>query len=311
MAMGGQFTLMAYPQPFLSMEEVETCFLKAEKEVARIENLFTEFRESEITKINNSAGKHPVVIDQEVFDLILYSLELSKDTKGVFDITHASYNRAFRDSVIGQKALTDEEVNQFRKLMDYSQVELNLENLTIFFKNPDLKIGLGGIGKGYAVDRVYQQLLGEGLINFCVNGNGDIRVHAHKSAPRPWRIGIRNPFSKDQNKNAGFIEIYNGSVSTSGSYFQNNNAGDPLRDHHILSKRNLRNISVTVSATIFAETCTESDSLGTFAMAMPPLEAIQYFNKAKIKAILIDDSGKTHLSKMALSSHYQNTSPAP
>lgn len=309
--MGGAFNLMAYPQPFLSREDVRECFYLAENEVHRIENLLTEFRPSEVTRINEYAGHGPLRIDEEVFNLIHYSIQLSQQTHGIFDITHASYNKAFRESVNNNRPLTETEIIRYKDLMNYKFIVLDDANLTIQFKNPGIKIGLGGIGKGYAVDRVYLQLLSNGLINFCVNGNGDIRVHAHKTAPRPWRIGIRNPFAKEQTKNAGYIELYNGSVSTSGSYVQNNPAGDPLRDHHILSHRNLKHSSVTLSATVFAETCTESDSLGTYAMAVPPFEAIHFFNEAQVKAILIDDSGKTHLSKMALKAHQQSSALAP
>ena len=168
--------------------------------------------------------------------------------------------------------------------------------MTIYLPYKDQKVGLGGIGKGYAVDIAFDYLKNKVLVNYSVNGSGDMRVHSHQNAPRPWSIGIRYPLSHNKNQSAGLVQIVNGSVSTSGSYIQNKN--NSHTDHHIVSK--YKSKKIPISSTVIGETCLETDVWATIAMALSIEESLKLLNREGLQGVLIDNQGQTHLTKKAL-----------
>ena len=294
--MGASFSYKAYPQSHLNTDQVLEVFHEAHTEVQRIEEKFTDFKDSPFNKINDLAGERPCPVDDEIMNLILKAFEISKLSDGRFDITFASVGHRWRHYRKMNTPFPEEERKELEKLVNYKLIEMDHSQNTIFLPHKDMRIGLGGIGKGYAVDAAFSIFQKNRMENFYINGSGDIRVHSSKDAPRKWKIGIRNPFHKDPNVSAGLIQLANHSVSTSGSYVQFNPAD--TEDHHIIQKEK-RSLNI-VSATVIHDTCLMTDTLGTILMAMGPLEAISFCNKLDISCILIDESGKSHLSALAV-----------
>lgn len=299
-AMGGQFIYRAYPQPYRSFSEVEELFHLAHKEVLRIEKTYTEFHPSELTRVNDFAGKGAYQVSEEFFELLMQSNDYYKKSQGVFDPTYASYLTRWRESVSEGVPLSKLEKIKLKSLVNFSKVKLDSRKQTISIPHPDMKIGLGGIGKGYAVDRAYLKLREEGLVNFSVNGSGDMRVHSHEDAPRPWKIGIRNPFTKNPNQSAGLIQLAQGSVSTSGSYIQKRKGDETGKDHHIVHRYKDSKAPPPVSTTIVGESCMDTDVWGTISMAVEIPVGLQLLNQNDICGVLIDQSGKTHLTNKAM-----------
>ncbi|WP_127716342.1 FAD:protein FMN transferase [Halobacteriovorax sp. HLS] len=291
-AMGGTFTYKGYLESSMSKEKAIALFKDAHNEVLRIEKKFTEFAPSLITKINDSAGCDKVSIDDELIYLLEKSGDYFKKSKGLFDPTYASYLSVWRQ----KEKLGLLEKHRLKALVDFSRVQINLDDKTIYLPFKDQKIGLGGIGKGYAVDRAFNFLKENGFRNFSVNGSGDMRVHSSENAPRKWKVGIRNPFSMDSSKSAGIVQIANGSVSTSGSYIQNKN--DNLRDHHIVAKQ--YDETIPVSVTVVADTCMDTDVWATISMAQGIADSLKSLNEQNIFGVLIDSSGTSHLSNKAM-----------
>lgn len=291
-AMGGSFVYQTYYNGKFSRGQIESLFKEAHTEVLRIEKKFTEFAPSLITRINEYAGVSEVEIDDELIYLLDKSENYFKKSKGIFDPTYASYLSVWRK----KEKLGLIEKLKLKTLVDYSKVIVNKEKKTLFLPYKDQKIGIGGIGKGYAVDRAFKFLKNKGVRNFSINGSGDMRVHSSEDAPRKWKIGIRNPFSKDRNKSAGIVQISNGSVSTSGSYIQNKN--NSFKDHHIVSK--YENDTVPVSATIIGDNCMETDVWATISMAQEISSSIKILNEQSMFGVLIDSTGRSHLSDKAL-----------
>jgi thiamine biosynthesis lipoprotein len=284
-AMGSRFYLRCYPQNHLSKEDCLDLFHGAESEVNRIENLLTEFKESPFNEINKNAGQQPVVVCDEIFQLINKCQKLSEETQGLFDITSSTLIYHHKIAQRKKIKLKGEEVKKLKALVNYKTIELNNEKQTVFLPNINQRIGLGGIGKGYAVDRVYELLKSSGMYNFYINGSGDIRVHSHSEAPRKWRIGLQNPFNT---KNIiGLIQIAMGAVATSGSYKQQG---------HIFSKKHQE----LVSTTVLADTAEQADTLGTVLMNMKKESAITLLDEKNLAGIVIDREGKSYLSKKAL-----------
>lgn len=291
-AMGGRFIYQIYNNGDFSSNVLESLFKEAHAEVLRIEEKYTEFAPSLITEINQCAGLNEVLIDDE----LIYLLEKCKDyfekSNGLFDPTYASYLSVWRK----KEKLGLIEKHKLKALVDFTKVTINKERKTIFLPFKDQKIGIGGIGKGYAVDRAFDFLKSEGMTNFSVNGSGDMRVHSSDNAPRRWKIGIRNPFSKDRSKSAGIVQVVNGSVSTSGSYIQNKK--NSFKDHHIISKYS--SDIVPVSATVVGDSCMDTDVWATISMTQEISSGIKILNEQNLFGVLIDSSGHSHLSNKAL-----------
>jgi thiamine biosynthesis lipoprotein len=284
-AMGGEFLYRGWPQPHFSFKEVKELFQEAHQDVLRIETKFTEFHKSDLTPINENAGKAAVEVDDEMYFLLEKSFEYYKKSNGLFDPTYATYMSRVRS-----EELSESEKERLRSLVNFSNVSFDRKEKTIFLPHKDMKIGFGGIGKGYAVDCAHDFLKNSGVVNFSVNGSGDMRVHSLPDAPRLWKIGIQNPFSKNRNQSAGLIQIREGSVSTSGTYVQG---------HHILVENKTIEETRPISTTVFGETCIDTDVWGTISMAVDIKKGLRLLNEMNLFGVLIDQMGKTHLTNRA------------
>ncbi|WP_419168065.1 FAD:protein FMN transferase [Halobacteriovorax sp.] len=301
-AMGGEFQLLCFPQTHLSKHDVISIFKKAEEEVHRIQAKLTDFCDSPFNRVNDFAGIKPVKVDNEIFNLVKRSLQISKASKGVFDISFASVGHIWRKAKNDGRTLSFLERTQAQAHIDYRKIKLNHLTKTIYLPHEQMRIGLGGIGKGYAVDYVYEFLKKEGIINFYVNGSGDIRVHSHNSAPRPWRIGIRNPLSKDSSKSIGVIQLSKGSVASSGGYIHFNEHEKNQADHHIINPKNGCSNDEIIATTVIADDAITSDTTATILMNLCVKDALLYLNKHKFIGFIIDKYGQSHLSQKALKS---------
>ncbi len=259
-AMGGTFELSCFPQNLFTRPEVQVLFERAQKEVARIEDLLTHFRPSPFNRINEMAGIAPVAVDTEILSVLQRAQDFSRETGGPFDISFASPEPSYRD---------------------YRKIRVDEKACTVFLPHPGMKIGLGGIGKGYAVDRAFELLRAEGLVNFSVNGSGDVRVHSHYTAPRPWRIGVRNPFSPDPARAAGFVTLAEGAVATSGDY---------VNPDHVVNPKTGLPAKEVISATVVD---VGADTKATLLMLLGRDGALEYLRKHNLKGGVITADGKS------------------
>lgn len=303
--MGGQFELLTYCSNENLWTKIEEVLLDAEKEVARVESLLTDFKESEFNQINEFAGLRPVKVCREIIDVIKKAIDISIKSNGVFDISYASLGHAWRIAKADGRVLSNTERLELLNYINYRDIILNESESTVFLPHRKMKIGLGGIGKGYAVDQVYDLLIERGLQNFFINGAGDIRVHSAKDSPRPWRVGIKNPFSKDLDKTVGYLKLKEGSVASSGGYIKNNSEINFPNDHHIVNPKDGHSSSEIIASTVYSSTALESDTTATLLMNLNVPQALEYLNHNKVYGFVIDNQGKTHLSNRAFENFAQ------
>lgn len=296
--MGGEFQFLSFAQSHLSKEEVAALFDEAYLEVKRIEEKFTDFKESYFNFINKEAGKSKVKVDEETIDLLKKSQEISVISNGIFDISFASIGHNWRMKKEKGEILDQEFIKLHLKYVNYKLIEIDEKNKTVFLPYSEMRIGLGGIGKGYAVDRVYDFFIRKGLYNFYINGSGDIRVHALESAPRAWRIGIRNPLSSDPKKAVGVIQLYNGAIASSGGYIHNVN-GDRFNNHIIHPKTGMSAREI-IGSSVIAENALIADTTATILMNCSREEAVEYMNDHKLFGVVFSKEGKSYLSEKAL-----------
>ena len=261
-------------------------------EMRRIDSTMSPYKkDSELSLINQQASKHPLKISTELFNLIQQSINISKISKGAFDITFASVGR-FYDYRKKIKP-TENQLSTNLKKINYKNIKLNKDDTTIFFTQTGTRIDLGGIAKGHAVDNAIKLLQQQGITQAMVSAGGDTRIIGDKGG-RPWYVGIRHP--RDKNKSAVVLPLSQTAISTSGDY-ERYFIKDDVRHHHIIkpstgdSARELRSVSILGSDS------TTVDALSTTVFILGLNKGMKLISKLpNTEAIVIDNNGLMHYS---------------
>jgi thiamine biosynthesis lipoprotein len=213
--MGNRFEITVVDD---DISHADICIDAAVEEIRRIEKLFTTFNESSQTNlINRNAGKAPVQVEREVFELIQRSKKISAITQGAFDITYGSIDKGLWNFDQTMTSLPDEKTaKQMVRLINYRNVVLDDQNCTVFLKEKGMRIGFGGIGKGYAAERAKSLLISKGIKSGIVNAAGDLTAWGFQPGGKPWTIGIADPNAARSAFSS--LDITNTSVATSGNY---------------------------------------------------------------------------------------------
>ena len=169
--------------------------VKAYQEMQRIENLLSCYKDSsEISAINREAGIHPVKVSYETLSMLKRADAYCKKYNGVFDVTIGPLSDLWgfsEDKVIVLPR--DQEIKELDKLVNYKNIVINEKDTTVFLKKKGMSIDLGGIAKGYAIDRGSAVLKENGITNFILNAGGDIYVSGTKDNDTQWKLGIKHP----------------------------------------------------------------------------------------------------------------------
>uniref|UniRef100_UPI0035B2E1DF FAD:protein FMN transferase n=1 Tax=Epilithonimonas sp. TaxID=2894511 RepID=UPI0035B2E1DF len=187
-------------------------------EIRRIEKLLTTFsEESQTNLINRNAGIRPVKVNWEIFDLIERSLRISRITDGYFDISYGGIDKSFWNFDREMKELPNPElIKDHLKLVNYQNIILDREMQTVFLKEKGMRIGFGGIGKGYAAEMAKQMLQNRGVTSGIVNASGDLTTWGNQADGKPWTVGIADPDNAKQP--ISYMNIKDMAVATSGNY---------------------------------------------------------------------------------------------
>jgi thiamine biosynthesis lipoprotein len=275
---------------------------EAIQEISRIEALLTTYNErSQTNQINANAGIRPVQVDAEVFALIQRSLRLSELTQGAFDITYGSIDKRLWNFDTTLTALPDPKTaRRLVRLIDYRNIQLNAAERSVFLKEKGMRIGFGGIGKGYAAERAKQLLRERGVDSGIVNAAGDLTTWGNQPTGNPWTIGIADP---DSHLLAGtrqafsYLTISNAAVATSGTYEKYALIGGKRYSHTIDPKTGYP-VSGIKSVTIIAPNAELADALATPVMVMGVRVGLDLINQMKtIACVIIDDTDVIYTSK--------------
>ncbi len=262
-------------------------------EMVNVDNNMSTYKpESEVSRVNADAAKAPMVISKELFDLLTTALEFSRITEGAFDITYASVG--FMYDFRAHKKPTDAEIESALPAVNYHHVVLDAKAHTVFFTQPGVRIDLGGIGKGYAVDRGIEILQAKGITHALVTAGGDSRIIGDRFG-KPWIVGIRHP--DDKSRVIAKIPLIDTAMSTSGDYERYFDE-DGVRYHHIIDPRTGKSASKVRSATILASNATRTDGLSKTAFVLGADEAMKIYEKLDdVDAILVTPDGRVLYSK--------------
>ncbi|HXB94577.1 MAG TPA: FAD:protein FMN transferase [Puia sp.] len=266
------------------------------REIQRIERLLTTFSEdSETALINVHAGQSPVEVTPETFALIERSIRISNLTQGAFDITYGSVDKSLWNFDTTMIRLPDVSKARERvRLIDYRKIMLDPEKHTVLLKEKGMRIGFGGIGKGYAAEKAKEVMKRMGVKSGVVNASGDLTAWGYRPGGQPWTIGIVNPNAVT--KVFSYLNITDMAVATSGNY-EKFVIIDGKRYSHTIDPHTGLPVTGIKSVTILCPNAEIADAMATPVMIMGIRAGLDMINQMNhIEAILIDDEDKIHTS---------------
>ena len=261
-------------------------------EAERIDRLMSTYKdESEISKINREAASNPVAAGDELFGLIQRSLDISVLTRGAFDITYDSVGQHydFRERQRPDRAVIESE----RSFIDYRLVTLDQRGGTVAFEKDGVRINLGGIAKGYVVERGIDLLRRRGIEHAIVTAGGDSRLLGDRRG-RPWMVGIRDP--REDGEVAISLPLVDEAISTSGDYERYFDE-DGVRYHHIIQPSTGEPASGVHSATVIGPDAVITDALSTSVFVMGVHQGLTLIGTLPdYESVVIDAEGRVYFS---------------
>jgi len=261
-------------------------------EIRRVEDLMTDWRPSPLTTLNESAGSEPVTVPPELARLIARGLDLGRLTEGAFDITYAGAGKLWDFKASPPKVPDSHALEAALAAVDYRRVKVDLEASTVLLPQ-GMRLGLGGIAKGYGVDRAMAVLLEHGVEHGMVSAGGDLKVLGRKF-DELWQIAIRHP--RDRERVLAILPVSNTCVMTSGDY-ERFFVHEGRRYHHILDPRTGLPATGCMSATVVAQDAAYADALATAMCVLGPERGLALVERLpRVEALLVGLDGKPHAS---------------
>ncbi len=291
--MGTRFEIIAVGS---NSKLAEESIQAAVDEITRIEKLISSWDpNSQTSEVNRNAGIKPVVVDHELFQLIKRSKKISELTDGVFDISFASLDQIWKFDGSMKELPTMEKLKESVSKINYNNIILDDKTSSVFLKNKGMKIGFGGIGKGYAANKAKKIMVELGIDNGVVNASGDLNSWGKQKDGNDWGIAITDP--NDKSKNIAWINICDKSIVTSGNYekFVSING---VNYTHIINPKTGMPVSETKSVTIISPDAELGDALSTSVFILGEKQGINLVNRLKnVECVLVNSGNEIVTSK--------------
>nr|WP_235828880.1 FAD:protein FMN transferase [Anaerosacchariphilus polymeriproducens] len=278
-------------------KHVDEVLLAAFQEVERLEGMLSRFiSNSEISKMNHLSGIGYQQVSSETYELLSNGVNFSKLSNGCFDITIGPLVDFWRQSKSNRTQPNHYELKSILPLVNFIDIEFDECKKTVALKKAGQSIDIGGIGKGYAADKVIEVFKKYGMESGFTNFGGNVAVMGVKPDNSPWNIGIRHP--RKENSIIGVVSVTDKSVVTSGDYqrYFIDNKGN--RYHHILNPcTGYPSESGLISVTVLADSSMEADALSTIIFISGLSNVKKYLNVFPgIEVILIDKELNVYIS---------------
>lgn len=269
-------------------------------EMRRIDASLSPFIEtSELSRVNRTAARAPVPVSRELATIVDKALWFSERSQGAFDITFASVGHLY--DYRKQQQPDEQQRQALLDAIDYHLIELDRDKSTLFFKDPRVQIDLGGIAKGYAVDRGAAILRRHSVEHGTVNAGGDSRILGDKRG-EPWIIGIKKPRGQrgdsPRDQAAIMLPLSDTAISTSGDYeryFIDTASG--RRVHHIINPDTGQSATGVVSVSVLGPGGFDTDPLSTTVFVLGVEQGLSLINRLPgFDCVIIDSRGQVHYS---------------
>ena len=275
--------------------DAEKAGKKAMKKMATIDQRANFYSvDSEITLLNGSAGKKPVPLSEDTFELLERALEIAELTNGAFEPTIGPLVQRWQRAKTDEELPSSVEIENLLQLIDYKKVVLDSDHLTAYLPEADMSIDLGAIAKGFAVEKGMKILMKAGIDSAMVRSGGNVYTIGEKPDGTSWRVGIRNPLQLDEK--IGYVEPQNQVVDTSGNYEQSFKINGKEYGH-IINPRTGYPAEGTASSTIIANSPSLADALSTAVFILGPEKGIALIEEIpETEVYIIDSNGSRYIS---------------
>lgn len=276
-------------------DEIERIAEDAFAEIQRVEGIMTSYRpDSYVSRINSGAGKRAIPVPDELYNLIEQSKSISLKTEGKLDISFAAMDSLWDFRKPNPTLPKKKDVAKITKLINYNNILTDSKRKTVRLAKAGMRIGLGAIAKGYAVDRAGEILKSRGISNFIVYGGGDLLVEGSKGG-LPWKVGIQHP--RDKMRYFAKLPLQGReAVVTTGDYekfFMLNGR----RYHHVLDPDTGFPAVGTTSVTIVAKSATFADAMATGVFVLGPEKGMALIeSEPDLEGVIVDSDFKTRVS---------------
>jgi thiamine biosynthesis lipoprotein len=291
--MGNNFEISVVAQDELwAFEKIDLAVV----EIQRIEKLLTTYNEqSETNLINRHAGVKPVNVSVETIQLIQRSIRISEITQGAFDISYGSVDKSLWNFDTTMQSLPDAATaKKMVRLINYKNIIVNTTDDTVLLREKGMRIGFGGIGKGYAAERAKYILKKEGVEAGIVNASGDLTTWGYQPDGTAWTIGIVHP--NFANTIFSYMNVTDMAVATSGNYEKFIMIKGKKFSHTINPRTGLP-VTGIKSVTIISPNAEIADAMATPVTIMGIEAGLAMINQIKqIEAIIIDDNNQLYTS---------------
>ncbi|MGB5419792.1 FAD:protein FMN transferase [Algibacter sp.] len=268
----------------------------AVQEITRIEKLISSWDpNSQTSLINKNAGIKPVVVDEELFNLIERAIKISQLTSGAFDISYASMDKVWKFDGTMTEMPSEASIKNSISKVGYKNIILDKNNFSVFLKLKGMKIGFGAIGKGYAADKAKSLLQEKDVESGIINASGDLNAWGKQPDGKDWMVAIVNPLNKE--KVFSWLPIHNSAVVTSGNYEKYVELNGILYSHIIDPRTGYPSTGI-LSVSIFTTSAEFADALATSVFVMGVDVGLDFINQLKgVECVIVDKNNKLHTSK--------------
>ena len=269
------------------------CIEVAFEQLRSIENLMSYQKDdSELTRINRNAAKGPVRVSESTFEVLQKALEFSELSDSAFDITVGPLVDLWRSAAEVNSVPTDAELREARSRVGFEKLILDANEMSVKFTVDGMKLDLGGIAKGYAIDKAVEAMQKYGASGAMVDVGGDIRCFGRPPGGKKyWLIGLQDPGETKEHIGEGktllVLKLTDAAVATSGGY-RRFALIEGKKYSHIIDTKTGSSSEGLASVTIISKNATDTDALATAVSVMGPDEGLKLIESlAEAEAILI------------------------
>ncbi|MHC4681992.1 MAG: FAD:protein FMN transferase [Planctomycetota bacterium] len=286
------------------------CIKAALEEIRRVDELMSDYkRDSEISRLNAEAAGRAVQVGESTYEVLQRSVAFSRLTGGAFDVTVGPLVELFRKAKDEHVAPAEEQIALARAKVGFEKLELDDQRRTVHFSVEGMRLDLGGIAKGYAIDKAIEAAQRCGATGAMVDIGGDVRCFGTPPKGREhWVIGVQDPNLAVEGLGGGglllTLRITDAAVATSGDY-QQLVLIEGKRYSHIMDRRSGSSAEGLSSVTIIADNATDADALATSVTVMGAEEGLALIEKLpRTEAILISSGPKYEITKTGGAGRY-------
>ena len=264
-------------------------------EMVRIENLISSWKkDSQTSWINRNSGRRPVVVDEELFLLIKRSLRISILTRGAFDISTTIARYFWNFNKKEGELPTEAQKKKILSLINYQNIEIREEDHSVFLKEPGMKIGFGGIGKGYAAMRGRVMMENLGVKSGVINAAGDVYVWGPPLNAEYWNVHIPDPENRSEILTT--VKMSEGAVVSSGSN-ESFALNSGRRYSHIIDPQSGHPTQTIKTASIICPNPELADALATAVSVLGRTQGMNLIDQLKgIECVILDNNNQLHYS---------------